>query len=90
VAVYGLPPFLVLNKYYICNIKNNFTMYKLNKKIANSKSFRWGIPLTKYITLGITQKTLKSLYDKGCEFVSKDEKPTKTKSNAKSKAKSDE
>tara|TARA_Y100000592_G_scaffold2155_1_gene3371 strand:- start:14422 stop:14619 length:198 start_codon:yes stop_codon:yes gene_type:complete len=65
-------------------------MYKLSKKIANSTSFRWGIPLRKYVTSGITQETLKTLYDKGCEFVAKSDKPNKTKSNAQSKAKSDE
>jgi len=57
--------------------------YKLTKNIANSKSFRWGVPVKKYVTLGITQKTLKSLWDKGCEFVAEDKTTIKTKSNGK-------
>lgn len=61
--------------------------YKLTKKVSGSKSFRWGLPLKKYVTLGITQMTLKKLYDKGCEFVVEvKEKPKKVKTNE-SKAK---
>ena len=61
--------------------------YKLIKNIANAKSFRWGLPLRKYVTLGITQATLKKLHNKGCEFVVEvKEKPKKVKTNE-SKAK---
>ena len=61
--------------------------YKLKKQIANAKSFRWGLPLRKYVTLGITQSTLKKLYDKGCEWVVEvNDKPKKVKTNE-SKAK---
>ena len=61
--------------------------YKLIKDIAGSKSFRWGLPLRKYETRGITQQTLKMLYDKGCELVMEvNDKPKKVKTNE-SKAK---
>ena len=61
--------------------------YKLKKAIAGSKSFRWGLPLRKYETRGITQQTLKKLYDKGCELVVEvNDKPKKVKTNE-SKAK---
>jgi hypothetical protein len=64
--------------------------YKLNKKVAGSKSFRWGLPLRKFVTSGITQKTLKNLYDRGCEFVSEvNAKPKKVKTNESKAKKSD-
>jgi len=55
--------------------------YKLIKVIANSTSFRWGTPLRKYHSNTIDQKTLKALYNKGCEFVIEDNKPKKSKKN---------
>jgi hypothetical protein len=64
--------------------------YKLIKAIANSKSFRWGTPLRKYDPNTIDQKTLKALYNKGCEFVTEDSKPKKSKKNGESKENNNE
>tara|TARA_R110000787_G_scaffold204451_3_gene314960 strand:- start:701 stop:913 length:213 start_codon:yes stop_codon:yes gene_type:complete len=54
-------------------------IFKLTKNIENNKSFRWGIPIKKYNCKDISQKQLKILWDKGCEFVIEDNKVAKSK-----------
>jgi len=54
--------------------------YKLLKKVADSKSFRWGGQKYEGASAKDNQKLLKSLFNGGCWFVSEikeSKKPTK-------------